>query len=243
MIKAIIIDDESKARDLLELLLVELERGIEVRAKCPDLPAGIAAIREHEPDVVFLDIEMPEVSGLQLLDYIPAPNFELIFATAYDRYAIKAFELAALDYLLKPIDEDKLALSIDKLGKRMNLKARLLAYEQNRQQQDPVKICIPNHQGEYTIVWIQDIVAIQADRNYSIIYTTTKKYTLSKSLGHFADQYLPIQGFLRTHRSWIVHLKYIQKFSKKDKTIHCLDFIIPISRSNFSHVKEVLARY
>lgn len=243
MIKAIIIDDESKARDLLELLLLELDRNVQVLAKCPDLNTGIAAVRQYQPDVVFLDIEMPEVSGLQLLEYIPEPNFEIIFTTAYDQYAIKAFELAALDYLLKPIDEDKLAVSIEKLGKKMTINARLLAYEQNRQEQEPVKICIPSVQGEYAIVWIKDIIAIQADRNYSIIHTINKKHVLSKALRYFVDQYLPLEGFVRTHRSWVVNLAYVQTFSKKDKVIYFPNLMVPISRSHFNTVKQLLKGY
>lgn len=242
MIKAIIIDDESKARDLLELLIHESGRAIKVVAKCADMIQGLAAIKEHQPDVVFLDIEMPEISGLQLLEYIPNPNFEIIFATAYDQYAIKAFELSALDYLLKPIDEDKLALSIDRLGKKVDLRNRLLTYEQNQQEGEPVKICIPSSQKDYDIVLVKDIVAVEASRNYSIIHTTEQKFTLSKSLSYFVDQYLPIKGFMRTHRSWVVNLNYAQKLDKSSKEIILPHLSIPVSRNNYLEVKTQLMK-
>ncbi|MCH2045061.1 MAG: response regulator [Saprospiraceae bacterium] len=243
MIKAIIIDDESKARDLLELLIHESGRAITVVAKCADMIQGVAALKKHQPDVLFLDIEMPEISGLQLLEFIPNPNFEIVFATAYDQYAIKAFELAALDYLLKPIDEDKLAITIDRLGQKVSFKKRLLTYEQNRQQAEPVKICIPSSQKDYDIVLVKDILAIEANRNYSVIHTGQQKFILSKSLSHFVDQYLPIQGFVRTHRSWIVNLHYAQKLNKSTKEIILPNLSVPVSRNNYLEVKNQLLNF
>lgn len=240
MIKAIIIDDESKARNLLEFLLLDLDKDIQIFAKCHNLFTGIEAIKQHQPDVVFLDIEMPELSGLRLLDYIPEPDFEIIFVTAYDQYAIKAFELCALDYLLKPIDDEKLALTIDKLGKQIDIKLRLQMYDQNLQQQSPIKICLPRWQNGYDVLFVKDILAIEADRNYSIIHTLNKKYMYSKSLSYFVEQYLPIDGFIRTHRSWIVNLMHVQYLDKGKKELIIPPLTIPISRKNFAEVKKII---
>jgi two-component system LytT family response regulator len=238
MIKAIIIDDESKARDLLELLIKESGKNIRIVAKCQDLKTGIEQITLHQPDVVFLDIEMPHASGLQILEHIPYPDFEIIFATAYDQYAIKAFELSALDYLLKPIDEDKLALSIDKLGQRIDMKIRLESYAANKQQKEPVTICLPISASSHEMIFVKNILCIEADRNYSVIHTLTKKYTISKSLSYFVDKYLPIDGFIRTHRSWIVNLYHVQKLNFNKKELSLDKLIIPVSRGNFAKVKK-----
>lgn len=243
MIKAIIIDDEPMARDLLALLIEETEHEIEVVAKCEDLLTGVTQIKKLKPDVVFLDIEMPEVSGLQILEHIPNPDFEIIFATAYDSYAIKAFELSAIDYLLKPIDIEKLSKSIIRLGEKLDVKERLQTYEQNREGEAPIKVCIPNLGRGHDVILIEDILAIEADRNYSIIYTKENKYTLSKSLSYFESKYMPLEGFFRTHRSWIVNMAHIERFIKASKEIIIGEIRIPISRKKYADVKQLLTNF
>ncbi|MGH1336634.1 MAG: LytR/AlgR family response regulator transcription factor [Aureispira sp.] len=246
MLKAIIIDDESKARDLLELLIQESGREVEVVGKYPTLITGVAGIKAHQPDVVFLDIEMPEVQGVQLLEYIPNPDFEIVFATAYDQYAIKAFELSALDYLLKPIDDEKLNLTLDKVGKHKLLKERLLTYEQNRQEEAPLKICIPTSNNKYDVVLVQDIMGVEADRNYCYIHTVSKKYFLTKSLSHFEEKYMPLNSFERSHRSWIVNLNQVARFEKTEKkmVMQHQNLVIPISRANLERIyKQMKGKY
>lgn len=239
--KIIIIDDESKARDLLELLINEQDANALLVGKYATLEAGIEGILTHHPDVVFLDIEMPQLSGLQILEYIPQPDFEIIFATAYDKYAIKAFELSALDYLLKPIDEEKLGLALKKVGQKIQMKERLLLYEQNRQEQDSLRICIPSIDGSHDIIKVEDIIAIKAERSYSCIYTASKNYTLSKSLSYFVEKYMPLEGFERTHRSWVVNLKKVTAFNKKTKELIVSGKIkVSISRQNYNNIKNKL---
>lgn len=244
MLKAIIIDDESKARDLLELLIQESGRAVEVIGKYPTLLTGVEGIKEHQPDVVFLDIEMPEIRGLKILDYIPNPNFALVFATAYDQYAIKAFELSALDYLLKPIDDEKLNLTLDKVGKHKLMKERLLIYEQNKQEGQPLKICIPLSNNKYDVVFVQDILAVEADRNYCYIHTINKRYFLTKSLSHFEETYMPLEGFVRCHRSWIVNLNQVASLKKSSKKMlmQHQNLEIPISRSNTAHIYQQMKK-
>jgi two-component system LytT family response regulator len=240
MLKAIIIDDESKARDLLELLIQESGESVVVVGKYANLLSGVEGIRSHQPDVVFLDIEMPEIQGLQLLEYIPEPNFELVFATAYDQYAIKAFELSALDYLLKPIDEDKLKETLKKVGKQKLIKERLQLYEQNRKESEPLKICIPKANNQYDIVAVQDILAVEADRNYCYLHTVQKSYFLTKSLSHFEEKYMPLDGFDRTHRSWIANLNKVKGFNKAAKKIVFIEgnLEVPISRANMDRIYQ-----
>lgn len=242
MLKAVIIDDESKARDLLELLIQESNREVEVVGKYPTLLTGVEGIKQHQPDVVFLDIEMPEMQGLHILEFIPNPEFELVFATAYDQYAIKAFELSALDYLLKPIDDEKLNQTLDKVGKHKLMKERLMIYEKNRKEEEPLKICIPSSNNNYDVVPVQDIMGVEADRNYCYIHTTTKKYFLSKSLSHFEEKYLPLDGFERCHRSWIANLHQVAKFKKSQRKLlmQHQDLAIPISRANVDRIYDLM---
>jgi two-component system LytT family response regulator len=242
MLKAIIIDDESKARNLLELLIKESGEPVQVVGKYATLLKGVEGIRQHHPDVVFLDIEMPEIQGLELLTYIPNPDFELIFATAYDQYAIKAFELSALDYLLKPIDEDKLKSTLERVGKQKLIKERLQLYEQNRKEEVPLRVCIPKANNQYDIIAVQDILAVEADRNYCYLHTIQKSYFLTKSLSHFEEKYMPLDGFERTHRSWIANLNKVKEFNKAAKKIIFSPekLEVPISRSNMDHIYQKL---
>ncbi|MCP4437792.1 MAG: response regulator transcription factor [Aureispira sp.] len=240
MIKAIIIDDESKARDLLKFLIRQSPHEIEVVGDYETLPKGIEGIKEHQPNVVFLDIEMPLVSGIKILEYIPNPDFEIIFATAYDSYAIQAFELSALDYLLKPINKEKLFKSIEKVGQQMDVKARLQLYEQNNSKDNSLKICIPSLEENYYIE-VENILAIEANRSYCFIHTANKKYVLSRPLSTFEQKYMPLEGFERVHRSWIANMAKAKGYIGKTKEIILdNDTTIPVSRRYMDKVKELI---
>ena len=129
-IKAIIVDDEQWARTVLNSLLEKDFNHIEVVAKCEDVLSAVEQIKLHQPDVIFLDVQMPEYAGFELVNFIDEINFEIIFVTAFDRYAIKAFELNAVDYLVKPIDRKKLSSSIDKLTSKLEQKGGLDNYHE-----------------------------------------------------------------------------------------------------------------
>lgn len=240
MIRAIIIDDESKARDLLDYLLKQAPYNIQVMGKYGTLLEGIKGIEQHDPDVVFLDIEMPQVSGIKILEYIPNPSFEIIFATAYDNYAIQAFELSALDYLLKPINKEKLFKSIEKVGERMNVRARLQLYEQNKNKANPLKICIPSLEGNH-FVEVASILAVEANRSYCTIHTQIKKYVLSRPLSVFEQRYMPLANFERAHRSWIVNMAQVKFYKSKEKELVLSDQLsVPISRRRHEQIKEIM---
>jgi two-component system LytT family response regulator len=125
MFKTVIIEDETPAANLLEKMLEELELPIEVVEKCSDLPEGVRAIRKHQPNLVFLDIELPVYSGIQLLDFFNPEeiNFNIIFTTAFNEFALKAFEMSAADYLLKPLQHEKLRASLEKLVAKQTMVA------------------------------------------------------------------------------------------------------------------------
>lgn len=240
MLKAIIIDDESKARDLLKFLIRQAPYEITVLGDYETLPKGIEGIKEHKPDVVFLDIEMPLVSGVRILEYIPNPDFEIIFATAYDNYAIQAFELSALDYLLKPISKEKLFKSIEKVGQQVDIKTRLQLYEKNKSKDNPLKICIPGSDEDYYIN-IDTILAIEANRSYCFIHTESKKYVLSRPLSTFEEKYMPLSGFERVHRSWIANITKAKKYNSKNKEIVFNEnTIVPVSRKYIDRVRAII---
>ncbi|HRE96105.1 MAG TPA: response regulator, partial [Flavobacteriales bacterium] len=140
-INAVLIDDSSQARKLLRLMLAELAPDVNVLGECSDLSEGVKSIREYKPDVVFLDIEMPGKSGLQILEELPRDEmqYEIIFTTAYDEYALRAFRLSALDYLLKPISETELNEAVKKIRQRKQLYSsseRIQALNTNLQQKE-----------------------------------------------------------------------------------------------------------
>jgi two-component system LytT family response regulator len=239
MIRAVIIDDESKARDLLKYLIEQSPYEIEVVGMYQSLVKGVEGIKEHQPDVVFLDIEMPKVSGIKILEYIPEPDFAIIFATAYDNYAIQAFELSALDYLLKPINREKLHRSIEKVGEQIDIKARLQLYEENKNKENPLRICIPGLEESFFIE-VADLIAVEANRSYCFIHTTDKKYVLSRPLSVFEQKYMPLENFERVHRSWIVNMSLAKSYAGKSKELILENGMgIPVSRRHLDKVKNI----
>ncbi|WP_299674674.1 LytTR family DNA-binding domain-containing protein [uncultured Dokdonia sp.] len=218
--KAILIDDEPKARRLLEVLLRENCPKIKQTYQAEDLLSGVALIKEEEPQLVFLDIEMPEHSGLEILNFIDKEsfNFEIIFTTAYSEYAIQAFELSAVDYLLKPLRSQNVAIAVEKaitnLGKsRINLKLEELKETLNSAQFK--KIALPVSNG-IRFVPFEEIMLLEADGMYTKINTTQEEILISKPLRHFVDILDKIPTFYRPHRSFLINLSFIQQYVKSD---------------------------
>ena len=219
--KVLIIDDEPKARRLLTVLIEENCTKIETIFTAEDLLSGIEIIKKEQPQIVFLDIEMPEHSGLEILDFIDKDhhNFEVIFTTAYSEYAIQAFELSAIDYLLKPIQVDKLQMAVDKasvsLGKsQINIKIEELRKSLNSL--NFKKIALPVADG-IKFVDFEDIIMLKADGMYTNISLQSKgEILISKPLKHFVELLEKNPTFYKPHRSYLINLKYIQEYSKKD---------------------------
>lgn len=220
--KTIIIDDEKRARNVLHKLLERNCPEVEVVELCANVPDGVKAINRHQPDLVFLDVEMPDYAGYELIDFLEEINFKIIFATAYDQYAIKAFELSAVDYLLKPIDRQRLISSVKKAAEQLQHKQSAKEYKvllSSIQEKQFKKLVIP-YLNEKKIVKINDIIAIQADRAYSKIHLKNDKpIVVSKNLGHL-ENLLPKDGtFFRSHKSWMINIHKIKSFNKKESTI------------------------
>ncbi len=214
--KAIIIDDEKRARVSLSLLLQEYCPEVELVAECENLPEGVKAIRKFNPDLVLLDIEMPGHSGLELVDFFDEKeiNFSIIFTTAYNEYAIQAFKLSALDYLLKPIIPEELINAISRMERHKSLQFKALA--ENIQNEFFEKIAVPSG-NTLILIKISDIVYIKGEGSYSEIYMQDKsKHMVSRNLKNFEEILLKDKRFLRTHKSYIVNFDEVVSFNKSD---------------------------
>lgn len=219
---AILVDDEDSARNILSNLLLNFCPQINIVDKCEDVEQAVASIKLHEPDLVFLDIEMPNYAGYEITSFFDTIDFEIIFITAYDHYAIKAFQVSAVDYLLKPIDISRLKEAVDKFVAKSEIKNASLNYEVlvESLKDDKIKKIIVPHQGDQKIVLIENIIAIEASESYSFIHTNNgQKYIVSKNLKHFETLFDKNSNFLRTHKSWIINLDYLKEYSKSKLTL------------------------
>lgn len=215
MLKSIIVDDESKSRESLRILIEDFCEGVEVCALCQNVDEGIKAIQEYKPDVIFLDIQMQRETGFDLLTRIKNINFEIIFTTAYSEYAIRAFKFSAIDYLLKPIDIEELKLAIGKLNKKLNdnspIKLEHLVQNLRVTASENYKLALPTFEGLY-FVKISDIVYCEAASNYTEIVTDDgKKHIVSRTLKEY-DEILADHNFYRIHNSYLINLNAVKKY-------------------------------
>lgn len=215
-LKAVIVDDEEMARDLLSDLLSQFCSEIEVIGAFSGLPEAESKIKQLKPDIVFLDIEMPNFSGLEVRKFFPESDadFEIIFITAYERYALRAFEVAAMDYLLKPIDVDRLQDAVKRISSRKQTAAaeRYALLKETIDSQEVKRITV-FVKGEHRIVDVETIAAIQADDAYSSIHTVSgDAFLVTKTLKHFDDILADNPNFFRCHKSWLINLDLIEGF-------------------------------
>lgn len=220
-IRAILVDDEESARDVLENLLLRFCPKVELLKKCNNVQQAVEAIKIYQPDLVFLDIEMPNYRGYELVDFFTEINFEIIFVTAYDRYAIKAFEVSAVDYLLKPIEIDRLKESVERVSTKFNQQQsnEKINHLKDTLQQENIQSIIVSKNGNQYVLSFKDIIAIEAQESYSCIHTLSGDYLVSKNLKHFERMLEDEKKFIRVHKSWIVNTYFILHYSKSDLTI------------------------
>jgi two-component system LytT family response regulator len=245
-IRSIIIDDEPNNVENLQTMLHKYCAEIEVMAVANNADNGIAIIKAHQPDLLFLDIQLPGKSGFDILKAFTQINFEIIFITAYDQYGIQAIKFSALDYLLKPIDINELKLSVEKARHKIAVKQKnnnienLLEYIRS-EHKDPPKIALPTLQ-EIMYVRVSDIVRCEASNNYTLFYLQSgEKILVCKTLKEFAELLRPY-NFIRTHQSHLVNLYFVKSFLKEDGGSLFLNdrTKIPISRQNRDLVKDAL---
>lgn len=215
MLKSIIVDDEEKSAENLRILLQDFCQDVEVCACCGTVDAAIEAIRKHQPDVVFLDVQMKGETGFDLLEKMPKVNFEVVFTTAHAEYAIKAFKFSAIDYLLKPIDIAELQQSVEKVNKKLNNNMTERLQQLMRNLRDPsgenYKLALPTTDGLF-FVKVSSIIYCEASSNYTEIYTDDgRKHVVSRTLKEYEDM-LTDHGFYRIHNSYLINLSAVKKY-------------------------------
>lgn len=217
MIKAIIVDDEKHSCEALQLLLKDCCTDVEVIAVAHSGNEALQIIQKLKPQLVFLDIEMPNMNGFQLLEQLPKIDFELIFTTSYDRYAIKAFKFSALDYLLKPVDREELETAVEKVQKKIlgttSQQLEILLQKIQQPSASIQRIALPTMQG-LEVVPINSIISCSANNNYTeFLLSDKKKILVSRTLKEI-EEMLEDHAFLRVHNSYIVNLNEIVRYIK-----------------------------
>lgn len=218
-IKAIIIDDEGHCRETLEWELGEHCPQVEVLDKCASAYEGMYAIQQQQPDLVFLDIEMPKMNGFEMLKALGEVDFKVVFTTAYDQFAIKAFRVSALDYLLKPIDGDLLKQAVAKMdatGAPLSQNAQLdLLLKQLGRTTPASRVALPTADG-LEMVETQEILHCESDSNYTNMhFESGRKLVISRTLKDI-EELLKDFGFLRVHNSALINLAHVRKYVKGD---------------------------
>jgi two-component system LytT family response regulator len=216
-IKTVIIEDEEFGRKTLTSLLDRYVPEVELVGFAENATDGAELINKLQPQLVLLDIEMPYVSGIQMLSMFKEINFHVIFITAYDQYAIAAIRAGALDYLLKPIDVTELKEAIQKVSQRVEVDNLVKVKKETLERIDEVhkleSLALPGTDG-LTFIKVVDIITLQADGNYTHIFLKDgKKVMVSKQLNEFEDR-LPQQIFCRVHHSYIINLKFVTSYVK-----------------------------
>ena len=248
ILKTIIIEDEQHAANLLEGMLTDINPDIKILDKCGDLPSGVKSIKRYSPDLVFLDIELPIYSGIQLFDFFNPEelNFRIIFTTASDEYAVKAFEMSAVDYLMKPIQQEKLKKAVEKVYSKQDIPNSeiLPILKRNFEGDSHKKIVVPVNNG-FEILDLKDIYYFKAEGSYTQIYFSNGKTMLvSKNLKHFEFILKGVPGFLRIHRSFIANIQYAKKILRNDGGVLLLEnkTELPISEDKIELILEMLQK-
>jgi two-component system LytT family response regulator len=217
MIKTIIVDDERHSCDALQMLLARCSPQPEVVAVCHSGEDGIKQINELKPQLLFLDIEMPHMNGFQMLEQLKEINFEIIFTTSYDQYAITAFKFSALDYLLKPVDREELEKAVLKVSKKISppvsQQLEILLQKINQPAVPMQRIALPTMQG-LEFVAVDSIISCTSNNNYTeFALLDKKKLLVSRTLKETEDM-LAAYSFLRVHNSHMVNLNAITRYVK-----------------------------
>lgn len=218
-IRAIIVDDEPNARMALRGMLEENFSQVEILSECKSVPEAVKTINNLKPNLIFLDIAMPGYSGFELLDFFDEQhlNFKIIFVTAYSEHSLRAFEISAVDYILKPVRLEHITRALKKitLGETVNENRQYKVLKENFSNQSEKKIVLQTAETIF-VVRMDDIIYLQADGSYTHFYTTTHGIlTITKKLIDF--EYLENGGpFFRSHRSYILNLNHIKRVDKKE---------------------------
>lgn len=245
-VKVVIVDDERLARDILKNYIREHDN-VELIAECTNGFEGVKSINELKPDLVFLDIQMPKITGFEMLELLETTP-QIIFTTAYDQYALKAFEVNATDYLLKPFAYDRfdeaLAKAMDKMTDREKSKDAIEKLVNHKDQSDEKLDRVVVKSGQkITVIPVDDLQYLEAQDDYVMLHTKQGSHLKQKTMKYF-EEHLNGNSFIRVHRSYIVNLNEIEHLYLQEKeTYRALlksGAKIPVSKSGYSNLKEFL---
>lgn len=242
-IKTLLVDDEQNARMLLRNFIEDHCPELEIVAEAEDVKSAVKIINKNQIDLVFLDVEMPHENGFALFDYFNKPAFETIFCTAYSQYAINAFEVSAVDYILKPLGINKLKEAVEKaiLKLSQNGKSNIAILKENLQHKKIKKIGI--HIGDGIVFMdLNDILYFEADGSYTTIHHKTGKDLAVKKIKHFEDLLETDTRFFRIHRSYLINVTLVKKYSKKEGLSVTYDekVLLPVSREKKEDFEEFM---
>jgi len=243
--KVIIIDDEPLARSIV-IEYIQHFPDLVVCQVCSNGYEGVKAIQQYKPDLIILDIQMPKINGFEMLELIENPP-AVIFATAFDEYAIKAFEAHAIDYLLKPFNQDRFEKAIKKWREQKNSS---VGEKQTKQLLDDVALTAPQNQrivikdgSKIKIIPVQDIFYLEAADDFVKVFTKEGYFLKNKTMSHF-EQVLDASQFVRSHRSYIVNLQQITRIDPYEKDNHVAILRsgakVPVSRTGYPKLKSIL---
>ncbi|HSZ26180.1 MAG TPA: LytTR family transcriptional regulator DNA-binding domain-containing protein [Cytophagaceae bacterium] len=242
-IKTIIIEDEQLARELIKNYLSEYS-SIELIAECEDGFQGMKAIQELQPDLIFLDVQMPKLTGFEMLELLENPPL-VIFTTAFNEYAIKAFEMNAADYLLKPFSRERFDKAVEKTRKRMGVKEteKLKELIANVQITEKVERIVVKTGTKIQVIPIDSIVYMEAQDDYVMLYTAEGKFLKQQTMKHY-ESALDGNVFVRVHRSYMVNIHQVVRIEPYEKESFQVvlknNIKLPVSKSGYSLLKKTL---
>jgi len=245
MLRGVVIEDEYDARETLKSLLSKYCDNVDLVGEAQDVKSGLECIKAHAPDLVFLDIEMPDGDGFDLLRQVTEFNFNIIFTTAYSEFAVKAFKYNTIDYLLKPIIQEELIKAVDLAEEEFQTRdlsrkfTRLLAYINNG---GPEKRIVLATNEKYDLVNISEIIMCKSDRNYTTFYLENgSQITTSKTLKEYTD-ILTLNGFVKPHRQYLINLRHVRSIMRASENIlkMTLDLEVPVSSRNRDKLLEII---
>ena len=245
MIRCVIVEDEEMARKVLKSLLAQYCPDVMVCAEADDITSGQEMIEAFRPDLVFLDIEMPGGSGFKLLNNIKDVDFEVVFITAYEQFAIKAIRHDALDYLLKPVDPKELVAAVDKVKDAKYKKTIKKQYDSLLKNIDPDQLVVKkisiSTSDKIHLIEVDNIIRCESDNYYTIIYFKDGTNLLvSKTLKEM-EQKLEEYDFVRTHKSHLVNMRCIMNFIKDEMMVLLTDGTkVPVSKRKKKRILEVI---
>jgi len=247
MLRTIIIDDEAHIRQSLEKMLTGNCPNIKIVATAHSVKSGVAAIKKHHPDLLLLDIQMDDGTGFDLLKILEPADFRVIFVTAFDQFAIKAFKFSAIDFLLKPVDLDELKAAIEKADhiRTQDFKTQLENLHESISSTDKAqKKMVLRTAENIHLVRVLDICYCASDGNYTVFYLLNgSKIMVSNTLKDFEDM-LKDYGFFRIHKSYLINLRHVVRFEKAEggQIILCNDAEIPVASRKRDELLELFNR-